>query len=493
MKFIYRHSATVLLPLLLILGACSKNLVETVSLKSDKSITVQEAKNYYVSTSENKNKNIRIGESPLEFSNIERTIKWEKSISKVINGQEIIITPLSYNKYRALRYSNHKNSNNKGLNKKDSHISLNETSFLYFYKDETGNIFEDVVTSVPTEEWSKNPTKRFSGYVIISDRKMNFKKGVVFNNGEVSGGFGISNSSKNGRTGDICGYIEQWGYNYSIDSDGRASDPTYIDYGTIPIYCTLAPDISPGYQIPTNSYDGTGYYYDPPAYVSEDAYFANNFISDPSDKTINNIQDYLKCFSNNQGSIYKLAVSVDQPIFGSSSPLNPFATGKHVVGHTFVTLTQVDSDGGTTQRTLGLYPLYGGSVTNPNVPSVFGNDSEYSGGWDVQLTFRITGNEMMQLVNFIPNYTNTNYDLSNRNCGNFGTDVLGQIGISVTPYWMNTYWYSVAMPYGGGSATEVRGASVGALGEQLYNTPPSRTTTKSHDGGDAPKNLGICN
>jgi hypothetical protein len=486
----------VLLPLLFFLGSCSKNLIETLPPTSSKSITIQEAKDYYITSSGGLNKGTRSAENPLEFSSIDRSIKWENSVNKIINGQEIVIAPLSYDKYRALRHSTHKNPSSKGLDKKDSQISLNETSFIYFYKDDAGNILEDVVTSVATEEWSRNPTKRFSGYVIVSDRQMNFKKGVAFKNGEVSGGFGISNSAKNGRVAEICGYIEQWGYNYSIDSNGNASSPTYINYGSIPIYCTLAPDISPGYQLPTNSYDGTGYYYTPPPVLTEEQYFTNTFISDPSSKNITNVQNYLKCFSNSSNSMYKLAISVDQPISGSSAPMNPVAVGKHIVGHTFVTLTQIDkSSGATTQRTLGLYPLYGGNIITPNVPAVFGDDSEYSGGWDVQLTFQITGSEMMQIVNYIPSYTNVNYDLNNRNCGNFGLDVLGKIGISVAPYWMNTFWYSATNPnYGGmSSPSEIRGASVGALGEQLYNTPPSRTNTKSHSGGDAPKNLGTCN
>lgn len=100
----------------------------------------------------------------------------------------------------------------------------------------------------------------------------------------------------------------------------------------------------------------------------------------------------------------------------------------------------------------------------------------------------------MQIVNFIPGYTNANYDLSNRNCGNFALDALGQIGVNVTPFWMNTRWYSAGNTYiYNSSPTEVMESSIGALGEQLFNIPPNRTTAKSHAGGSPPKNLGFCN
>lgn len=244
--------------------------------------------------------------------------------------------------------------------------------------------------------------------------------------------------------------------------------------------------------MPTNSYDGVGSYYNPPPQLTEAEYFESIFVVDPPDKRIENVPDFLKCFSNSSNNIYKISVSVDQPIAGSSAPMNPFATDKHVVGHTYLTLTQIKSNGETIQRTIGFYPVSGGHPLNPNVPSKFGDDSDYSGGWDVQLTFQVTGAELMKIVNFIPSYTNANYDLTNHNCGNFALDALGQIGVNVAPFWMNSYWYSNT-DISGSSPSEIRGPSIGALGEQLFNTPPSRTTAKSHAGGSAPKHLGTCN
>ena len=350
----------------------------------------------------------------------------------------------------------------------------------------------EVVIAVPTEAWAKNPRKRFSGYTMVSDGAMNFKQGVVFENGEVTGGFGLNTTDKRVRTAEICGYIEQWGYNYQQDVNGNMTQgPFPIYYGSIPVYCTLAPEISTGYQLPANSYDGPGSYYSLPPQLTEAEYFESIFVVEPGNKAIDNVPDYLKCFTNSPNNMYKITVSVDQPITGSSAPLSPFAT--HKVGHTYLTLTQIKSNGETIQRTMGFYPSYAGNPLNPSAPSVFHNDSEYSGGWDVQLTFQVTGTELMKIVNFIPGYTNNNYDLSNRNCGNFALDALGQIGVNVAPFWMNTRWYSAGNTYiYNSSPTEVMGPSIGALGEQLFNTPPNRTTAKSHAGGSAPKHLGKC-
>ena len=493
-KCILNQFSAALIFALFFLVSCHKNSVEPTLKIPDKSITVQEAQAYYARTSLNtKNRAAREQADPIEFKTLDRSPKWDRAINKAVGGQEVVIVPLRHNKYRALRHSKNKSSNAKGLAKDDSQIGLDETSFLYFYKNDRGEMLYEVVIAVPTEAWAKNPRKRFSGYTMVSDGEMNFKRGIAFENGEVTGGFGIGTADKRARTTEICGWIEQWGYNYVQDASGNMPQgPFYISYGSIPIYCTLAPDISTGYQLPANSYDGPGSYYNPPPQLTEEEYFESIFVVDPPDKRIENVPDFLECFSNSSNHMYKIAVSVDQPIAGSTAPINPLAT--HKVGHTYLTLTQIHKTSGETiQRTIGFYPASGGNLINPSAPSVFHNDSEYSGGWDVQLTFQLTGAELMQIVQFIPNYTNANYHLSNRNCGNFALDALSQIGINVSPFWMNTYWYSAGNSYiFGSSPTEIRGPSIGALGEQLFNTPPYRTATKSHAGGAAPKHLGKC-
>ena len=493
----YLRLSTSILFALFLLVSCKKDIEEPILQERDKSITIEEAQRYYSRTPINKKSSAarEQGES-MDFKEIERLPKWDRAIRKEVGGQEVVIVPLRHNKYRALRHYKNKQPNGKGLAKDDSQIGLDETSFLYFYKNERGEMIYEAVITVPTESWAKNPRKRFSGYTMILDGEMNFRRGVVFENGEVTGGFGVNNADKRGRTAEICGWIEQYGYNYSIDSNGDiTSGPFYISYGSIPIYCTLAPDISVGYQLPANSYDGTGAYYNQPPQQTEAEYFATNFVVETPDKNLDNVPNYLKCFSNSSNNTYKITLNVDQPISGSSAPMNPFAQDKHTVGHTYLTLTQIQkSTGETLQRTIGFYPAYEGNILNPNVPSEFHNDAEYSGGWDVQLTFQITGEEMMKIVKYIPDYTKGNYDLSNRNCGNFALDALSQVGINVSPFWMNTYWYSAGNSYiFGSSPTIISGPSIGALGEQLYNTPPNRTATKSHAGGKAPKNLGTCN
>jgi hypothetical protein len=214
------------------------------------------------------------------------------------------------------------------------------------------------------------------------------------------------------------------------------------------------------------------------------------------DNPIMNIQNYLSCFYDNGSSRYQLSVYIDQPVHGSTMAINPIAvfTDKHTVGHAYITLTQIISDGNnssyTIQRIIGFYPLTGGSLSQPTVPGVLGNDQGYTGGWDVKLDIPISGAEMMNIVNFTNGYSSNQYDLRYRNCGNYTTDVLGVIGIQVSPAWMSSYWYTAS---DGVNSWEVRGPSVGALGEQLYAHPPQRAKKVSNSGGEAPQNLGRCN
>lgn len=234
MKLICKQFSAALIFALFFLVSCNKNPVEPTLQIPDKSITVQEAQDYYSLTSANANNAAREQADPIEFKNLERGAKWEKAIKKVVGGQEVVIVPLRHNKYRALRHSTNKSSKTKGLSKDDSQVGLDETSFLYFYKNDVGEMIYEVVIAVPTEAWAKNPRKRFSGYTMVSDGAMNLKRGIVFENGEVAGGFGISNADKRGRTTEICGYIEQWGYNYVQDASGNMTQgPFYISYGSI--------------------------------------------------------------------------------------------------------------------------------------------------------------------------------------------------------------------------------------------------------------------
>lgn len=262
MKRICKHFSAALIFALFFLASCHKNPVEPTLSIPDKSITVQEAQDYYAQTPVHSA--TREQGEPIDYKGIERTPNWTRAINKVIGGQEVVVVPLRHNKYRALRHSKNKSSNAKGLSKDDSQIGLDEISFLYFYKNDAGAMIYEVVMAVPTEAWAKNPRKRFFGYTMVSDGAMNFKRGIVFENGEVTGGFGIGTADKRVRTTEICGWIEQWGYNYQQDENGNMTQgPFPIYYGSIPVYCTLAPEISMGYQLPANSYDGVGAYYNP--------------------------------------------------------------------------------------------------------------------------------------------------------------------------------------------------------------------------------------
>lgn len=86
MKRICKHFSAALVFALFFLASCHKNPVEPTLKIPDKSITVQEAQDYYSLTPANANNAAREQADPIEFKNLERTAKWEKAIKKVVGG-----------------------------------------------------------------------------------------------------------------------------------------------------------------------------------------------------------------------------------------------------------------------------------------------------------------------------------------------------------------------------------------------------------------------
>jgi hypothetical protein len=188
----------------------------------------------------------------------------------------------------------------------------------------------------------------------------------------------------------------------------------------------------------------------------------------PSGDIITNIQDYLKCFSQNLGA--KVTIFVDQPSPNSrstwaGSPFNPN------VGHTFISIEQ----GGIT-RVFGFYPSDGVDPLDPAISSVLVDDSGHS--FDVSIEIDVSSSQLTNIINGTIAYNGT-YNLNTFNCTDFGILIASLAGVNLPD--TNGSW-----PGGGGS-------NPGDLGEDIRILTPSSNSTSNTSGGTAQSNSGTCN
>ena len=183
---------------------------------------------------------------------------------------------------------------------------------------------------------------------------------------------------------------------------------------------------------------------------------------------------------------------MDQPDAGSPSIISFLAGDKHKVGHAFLTFEQTNSDGSVIRRSIGFYPDGGGNPFRPNVPSAFNDDSQYSGGVDVQVGFSVNGAEVAKMLAYISSYNGQNYDLYIRNCGTMVVETMRQIGINLPDSWMRVFWYATSSP-GSPNVNTVSGPSIGAMGEQMYYFNSGRVISRTRATQSSPTNLGNCN
>ena len=88
---------------------------------------------------------------------------------------------------------------------------------------------------------------------------------------------------------------------------------------------------------------------------------------------IKNLRDELKCFTADPSSSYTISVNVNQADPNTRDKIDPAAD--FIVGHTFLSLEQTNTDGSQIIRNVGFYP--NGSVYPGNSidQSIFGEDS----------------------------------------------------------------------------------------------------------------------
>ena len=183
------------------------------------------------------------------------------------------------------------------------------------------------------------------------------------------------------------------------------------------------------------------------------------------DKPVNNIQQFLKCFTANQSAT--LTVYARQPVPGSNATWS--LNGG--VGHTFISISQ----NGIT-RVFGFYPTSGVSIIR-NAMGMFGDNSQTP--YTVSITTTITGTNLNNLLQYTYANSSSTYDLNNYNCTDFGIGAAAAAGLHLP----DTYGVWGA-GYGGGS-------NPGNLGQDMstMSLPPG---AQRGPAGTSPSNNGGC-
>ncbi|RZK39161.1 MAG: hypothetical protein EOO61_07410 [Hymenobacter sp.] len=191
----------------------------------------------------------------------------------------------------------------------------------------------------------------------------------------------------------------------------------------------------------------------------------NTVLVIPPDIPVNNIRQFLKCFSTSQSATF--TVYVRQPVQGTDDTWSL----KGGVGHTFISITQ----NGIT-RVFGFYPTSRTAIINNSI-GIFGDNSQTR--YTISVTTTISGSQLNNLLQYTYNNENSTYDLDNYNCTDFGIGAAASVGVPLPDrfgIWVNGY--------GGGS-------NPGCLGYDL-STKPLPAGVQSGSAGISPLNSGGC-
>ncbi|MGI4821327.1 MAG: hypothetical protein ACRYFV_08965 [Janthinobacterium lividum] len=189
----------------------------------------------------------------------------------------------------------------------------------------------------------------------------------------------------------------------------------------------------------------------------------------PPDRPVNDIRQFLKCFTVSQGATY--TVYAKQPVPGTTDTYVFGPNGIPIVGHTFISITQ----NGIT-RVLGFYPTSSAAPLGP-VTSVMGDDSQHP--FDVSITTPISPNSLNNVLNYLYASLSNTYSLQNNNCTDIGIGASAQTGL-ILPDTQGT-WGGV---WGGSNPAN--------LGQDMRTVTLPTGATRNTTGGTAPANQGGC-
>ncbi|MGI4885769.1 MAG: hypothetical protein ACRYFR_12495 [Janthinobacterium lividum] len=191
----------------------------------------------------------------------------------------------------------------------------------------------------------------------------------------------------------------------------------------------------------------------------------NTVLVIPPDKPVNNIRQYLKCFTASQSATF--TVYARQPRSGRPDTWAGFPPN---VGHTFISITQ----GGIT-RVLGFYPTSNVAPIQ-DAAGIIGDNSQAS--YSISITTTISPANLNSLLTYIYSHSGDTYSLSDYNCTDFGIGAAAAAGLNLP----DTYG-----TWGGVSG----GNNPGNLGQDMRTVPLPAGATRTLS-GTAPANAGGC-
>lgn len=449
------HLLQVLLPAVVLLFiTCNKHISQGITEKLD----LAAAARTYIDSISTKG-------YPLNYrASQPKTIRWELAQVVPVGKSNGILVPIVFDNALLVK------ANFAG----NQPFHLDYLTQLLFYKDSTGTNTARVITAFPDSNYFKDPTRPFTGLKFIEGWLGNPVEKLLYT---IDGK--IKRYVPNNKQIDVLAVIETCytisGYNYIPDLDET-------EYWTEPGGCSTE-FIDDGSD-DSGGGGGSGGSGGGPSGGGGSVAAAFTLLSGNS--VIQNIKNYLQCFTNVGGNdhTYTVTVCVDQPDPGTRDPWT-FASGgssgssqaNNVVntGHTFLILTE--TYGSTTiTRNVGFYPSGTIFPSSPSSPGQLNDDQNHY--YNVSGTFTLDNGQFFNILNFISSMSTSTYNLNTNNCTTFAINAMTEAGITL-PATTGTW------PGGAGD-------DPGDLGQDMKNTsiPGMNLNTTA---GYSPNNAGTCN
>lgn len=398
---------------------------------------------------------------------------WKNAFVKRLSVGEVVIVPLIFSKDLYVKLENGK-----------FRLSASEVTRLLFYKDSTGQMKAEVITTLPDGRYLNDTATGFTGMIWVADWQgdplRNFRYEPEHRVKRLPLALETSRDSTGAARKVRCAYVD---YYYCVAALGYPEDCFYSH--SVSMDCEEAV----GVDIGTSGWMGEWDYVDVggggggTGGRGVDEYTVlvrepKNIIADP--------YAYIRCFSVNSKSAYKVILYVDQPIAGTREKItdrhgntNPIQIEKGTVnvGHTYLTFEQTNEDGSVIRRAMGFYPTGGVKPLFPISQGVLNDDSGHE--YDVSLSISVDHIQFFDLLYDCARGNSETYDLNGLNCTKWCTSKLRDIGVSVSETigtWI------------GGS-----GVNPADLGEDLRIMSLSSNMIRNTTSGEGVLNMGNCN
>ena len=488
MQKISQKTITIFLLMIAILGCNEKNVLTLLPEKINKlpnTLSVNEAKKFYSDELVKFSNKTRINGNDSVFA--PPIPIWEDAKEFDLSIGKTLIIPVIFKDNYLPRIANAKDV--RKFDKNERKLGISELTNLMMYKDKDGRIVAELSTSIPDDTFftkKRTDNYSFSGYIWVRNLRGEFLKGFEYEKGKFVSDLiiGEENRNKNSRIKGIanvpCGQIPVF-----VEVRTPAINICDIHYShSIPVYC--AEDSGGGITFSSNDYyNGGGGSYNSANSSYVLTYSSLNFGT-TDNKPIIDINNELNCMTNNSGNYtYKIAICVDQPVVGSSSP----STYGGDVGHTFVQFIKIDNNTNTqVSRSVGFYQNNGPTSLILDVPSVIRDNS--STPYDVSVTYTVNSSQFTNAVNTAINWQYSNYSLQNYNCTDAAFSVCNSAGVSIPQYL--TRFMSVPCGTNVNCTYTLWLHSPGRLGQEIRNMSTNSNIVVNPNGGVTSK-TGSCN